>query len=57
MYSHCHQMVTQQQPKGPQGLLEVSLKSQFISQPMPAWEQPNPHHLGPIGGLTMENWR
>ena len=33
-YSHCHQMITQQWPKGPEGLLEVSPKLRFFSQLM-----------------------
>ena len=36
MHSHCHQMITQQQPKGPQGPSEVTLKLIFFSQPNPA---------------------
>ena len=36
MSSHCHQMITQRQPNGPQGLLRVTLKSRISSQPMPA---------------------
>ena len=35
-YSHCHQMITQQLPKGPQGSSRVTPKSPFFSQPMAA---------------------
>ena len=31
-YSYCHQMITQQQPKGPERLLEVTRKLRFFSQ-------------------------
>ena len=34
MYSHCHQMITQQRPKGPWGSSGVTLKLQFFSRPM-----------------------
>ena len=34
MYSHCHQMITQERPKGSQGSSGVTLKSQLFSQPM-----------------------
>ena len=33
-YSLCHQMITQQQLTGPQGLSGVTSKSHFFSQPM-----------------------
>ena len=32
MFSQCHQMITQQQPKGPQWLSEVAAKSRFFGQ-------------------------
>ena len=35
-HTHCHQMITQQRPKGPEGLSEVTHESRFLSQPMPA---------------------
>ena len=33
-YSYCHQMITQQQPKGPQGFWEVTQELRFSSQPV-----------------------
>ena len=33
---HCHQMIIQQQPEGPQGVSGVSPKLPFVSQPKPA---------------------
>ena len=35
-YSYCHRIITQAWPKGPQGLSEVTQKSPFFNQPMPA---------------------
>ena len=32
----CHQMITQQQPNGVEGLSEVLQKVRFFSQPTPA---------------------
>ena len=34
MHSSCHQMITQQQPKGPRQLLGVTEKSQFLGRPI-----------------------
>ena len=35
-FSDCHQMIIQQQPKGPWRLFEVTQKVRLLSQPMPA---------------------
>ena len=36
LYSHCHHIITQLLPEGPQGLSGVTLKLRFFSQPMEA---------------------
>ena len=35
-YSNCHQMITQQRPKGI-GVVEGSPKMRFFGQPIPKW--------------------
>ena len=34
--THCHQMITPHQPKGPGGWSEAALKLRCLTQPMPA---------------------
>ena len=50
-------MIPQQRLKGPCGLLEVTQKSPFFSQPMMTGKRPSPHRWGPVGGPTLEKWR
>ena len=52
MYSHCHQIITQQWPKGPQALSEVTSKSGFFSA---AGKRLMPYYWGPTRGADLGN--
>ena len=58
MYTHCHQMVTQQWRKGPWGLLQVIPKLRVFRQHKAGLKMAKSSLVGPHrGGLILENWR
>ena len=53
-------MITQRQPKGAEGLLEITQESRLFSQPMPTRKRLSPHRWGLMGGgggAILEGWR